>query len=441
MQSQGIPSMRERVRMSATQYNDGGEYAANGQHASIAGIIVIVHLSLRIADGPVEYCMVRGGRVIVVRILVAILGVALVLVTFRSVIRTFVLPRSANDSLTRLVFLCVRVALLPATRPGRPFIARDGAQAMYAPVALLALLVFWLTLVLTGYTAIFWALAPDGWITAFKGSGSALFTLGFSSLNSLPETVVAFSEATVGLILIALLIAYLPTIYSAFSKRESAVTMLEVRAGDPPSTIEMILRYHRLGRMEKMGDLWPQWEVWFSELEETHTSLAALAFFRSPKPTHSWITAAGAVLDAAALTVSTLEMPPNPEAHMTLRAGYLALRSVADLFQVPYNADPKPGDAISIARAEFDEAYETMEAAGVPLKPDRDQAWRDFAGWRVNYDIPLVGIARLIVAPPAPWSSDRSVLLPTRKMRFTARLFGANRLPLVLDSESRERPA
>jgi len=379
--------------------------------------------------------------VIVIRILVAILGVTLVLVTFRSVIRTFVLPRSANDSLARFVFLCVRIALLPATRPGRPFLARDGAQAMYAPVALLALLVFWLTLVLAGYTVIFWALNPNAWITAFKGSGSALFTLGFSSLNSLPETLVAFSEATVGLILIALLIAYLPTIYGAFSKREAAVTMLEVRAGDPPSAIEMILRYHRLGRMEKMGELWPQWEMWFSELEETHTSLAALAFFRSPKPTHSWITAAGAVLDAAALTVSTLEMPPSPEAHMTLRAGYLALRSVADLFQVPYNTTPKPGDAISIARAEFDEAYDTLQEAGVPLKSDRDQAWRDFAGWRVNYDIPLVGIARLIVAPPAPWSSDRSVRMRADRPHFTERLFGPKRLPTVLEGESREKTA
>ena len=105
---------------------------------------------------------------IALRILVALLGVAIVIVTFRGVIRTFVLPRSANDSLTRFVFRCVRIAFLPATRPGRSFIARDAAQAMYAPVGLLALLVFWLAMVLFGYMGIFWALDPGPWGTAFK---------------------------------------------------------------------------------------------------------------------------------------------------------------------------------------------------------------------------------------------------------------------------------
>jgi len=375
---------------------------------------------------------------ITLRILVALLGVALVIVTFRGVIRTFVLPRSANDSLTRLVFRCVRIAFLPATRPGRSFIARDAAQAMYAPVGLLALLMFWLATVLFGYMGIFWALDPGPWGTAFISSGSALFTLGFSTINTMAESVISFTEAAVGLILIALLISYLPTMYAAFSKREAAVTMLEVRAGDPPSAITMILRYNRLGRLEKLSELWPVWEVWFAELAETHTSLAALAFFRSPKASHSWITAAGAVLDATALSVSTLDIPKDVEAHMTLRAGYLALQAIADLFEVPYNPEPKQGDPISIARAEFDEAYDTMHAAGVPLKPDRDQAWRDFAGWRVNYDIPLVGIARMVVAPHAQWSSDRSVLLRPRKLSLKEHLLGPKHAPIELGGELQE---
>ena len=375
---------------------------------------------------------------IALRILVALLGVAIVIVTFRGVIRTFVLPRSANDSLTRFVFRCVRIAFLPATRPGRSFIARDAAQAMYAPVGLLALLVFWLAMVLFGYMGIFWALDPGPWGTAFKASGSALFTLGFSAINTTAESVISFTEAAVGLILVALLISYLPTMYAAFSKREAAVTMLEVRAGDPPSAVTMILRYNRLGRLEKLNALWPVWEIWFAELAETHTSLAALAFFRSPKASHSWITAAGAVLDATSLSLSTLDIPYDVEANMTLRAGYLALRAIADLFEVPYNPEPKQGDPISIARAEFDEAYDTLHAAGVPLKPDRDRAWRDFAGWRVNYDIPLVGIARMVVAPPAQWSSDRSVLLRPRKLSFKEHLLGPKRAPVDLSGELRE---
>src|SRR5258708_39527866 len=135
-------------------------------------------------------------------------------------------------------------------------------------------------------------------------SGSSVLTLGFALVDNFPTTVLAFSEATIGLILIALLIAYLPTIDSAFSRREAAVTMLEVRAGSPPSAVEMIIRYTRLKRLEQLGELWKAWEVWFVDLEESHTSLSALSFFRSPQPHRSWVTAAGAVLDGAALARS-----------------------------------------------------------------------------------------------------------------------------------------
>jgi hypothetical protein len=67
-----------------------------------------------------------------------------------------------------------------------------------------------------------------------------------------------------------------------------------------------------------------------------------------------------------------------------------------------------PQDPISISRSEFDAVYDRLAAKGVPLKPDRDQAWLDFAGWRVNYDPVLLALADLTMAPPAPWSSDRS---------------------------------
>ena len=85
--------------------------------------------------------------------------------------------------------------------------------------------------------------------------------------------------------------------YSAFSKRETQVTLLEVRAGNPPSAVTMYQRLHRLGQMDQLTDLWKTWEVWFAELDETHTSLAALPFYRSPRAEHSWVTAAGAILD------------------------------------------------------------------------------------------------------------------------------------------------
>jgi hypothetical protein len=215
--------------------------------------------------------------------------------------------------------------------------------------------------------------------------------------------------------MVALLIAYLPTMYNAFQQRELAVTMLEVRAGSPPSAVEMIIRFHRLHSLENLHGLWESWETWFAQIEESHTSLAALVFFRSPQPDHSWVTASGAVLDAASLMRSTVDVPADTQADLCIRAGYLALRRIADFFGVAYNSAARfPDDPISITRVEFDAACSQLAAAGVPLTPDRDQAWQDFAGWRVNYDRVLLALAGLTMAPYAPWSSDRNLLADHR---------------------------
>jgi hypothetical protein len=107
-------------------------------------------------------------------------------------------------------------------------------------------------------------------------------------------------------------------------------------------------------------------------------------------------------------------MPVDPQADLCIRAGFIALRRIADFFRVPHNPNPQPGDPISISREEYDLACDQLAAAHVPLKADRDQAWRDFSGWRVNYDTVLLALAAITMAPYAPWSSDRS-LLPARR--------------------------
>jgi hypothetical protein len=342
-----------------------------------------------------------------------VLGAALVIRTVLSAIRTFVLPRSSRDLVTRVVFTALRQAFQVALWRARSYEAVDRAMALYAPIALLTLPLAWLFMVLLGYAAMFWAVGVDDLGGALSESGSSLVTLGFVPASGLTQTALSISEAAIGLILIALLIAYLPTMYTAFSRREAAVNLLEVRAGTPPSAIEMIERYHRIHGLDRLGELWTSWEVWFADVEETHTSLAALVFFRSPQADHSWITAAGAVLDAASLVNSTVDVPHDPRADLCIRAGYVAFRRIADFFSVPYDADPRPTDPISIYRAEFDEAVAHLGAGGVPIRDDREQAWRDFAGWRVNYDTVLLALAELTLSPYAPWSSDRGT--PRRK--------------------------
>ena len=163
-----------------------------------------------------------------------------------------------------------------------------------------------------------------------------------------------FLEAAIGLFLLALLISYLPTLYAAFSRREVGITALEVRAGSPPSALEMIWRYWRLERLPEIHEVWAEWERWFVDVEETHTSYPALAFFRSPHPDNSWVTAAGAVLDGAALVLSSVDVSRDVKAEFCIRSGYLCLRGIADFFQIPYDPDPDPDDPISIRRDEWE---------------------------------------------------------------------------------------
>ncbi len=342
-----------------------------------------------------------------------VMGLLVVIPTLLSAIRTFVLPRSAHDPITQGVFRGVRRLFDLRMRRAATYRERDQVMALYAPIGLLLLVPAWLTLVLAGFGMMFWA-AGAAPLAALMLSGSSLLTLGVVAPQGAVQSALAVTEAAIGLILVALLIAYLPTMYSAFSQREAAVNLLEVRAGSPPSAVTMISRLHRIGRIDHFPELWEQWEKWFAYVEETHTSLAALAFFRSPLPDRSWVTAAGALLDATALVRSVVDTPQDPRADLCIRAGYLCLRQIAGYFRLPVEPIPPPGDPnsprrISIARHEFDEACRELAEAGVPLKADREQAWQDFAGWRITYDTPLLGLAALIMAPYAPWSSDRSL--------------------------------
>lgn len=346
--------------------------------------------------------------IVALRILSFAAGCLVVFATLGSAVRTVILPRGIPARITRVVFLAMRLVFRLRTGKRATYEREDRVMASYAPLSLLVTLAVWLLFVLAGFTLMFWSVEMASPREAFFLSASSLVTLGFAAAGDIPGTVLAFAEATIGLVLLAMLITYLPSLYGAFSRREAAVTQLEIRAGSPPSGVEMIERYWVLGRIDRIVEMWLRWEDWFVEVEESHTSFPALVFFRSPQPGHSWVTAAGAVLDAAALTASSVDVEREVQAEFCIRAGYLALRRICDFFRIPYDADPRPDDPIMVSRSEYDEVYDRLAAGGVPLK-EREQAWKDFAGWRVNYDRVVVALAALTNAPMAPWSSDRAL--------------------------------
>src|SRR5262249_39104654 len=158
----------------------------------------------------------------------------LVMYTLLSAIRTFLLPRSAPDPLTRAVGLGMRRLFDLRLRRTPSYLERDRVLELYAPFSLLSLPPVWLALVLGGCMGIYWALGVSSWYEALRDSGSALLTLGFAPVDGVLMTLVMFSEAIIGLMLVALLIAYLPTMYTEFSRRETLVTLLEGWAGSPP---------------------------------------------------------------------------------------------------------------------------------------------------------------------------------------------------------------
>jgi len=359
---------------------------------------------------------------LLLRIVVFLIGLAVVVGTISSALSTFVVPRSVRSRLNRILFFLLRRVLDFLMRFARTFEQKDAIFAYYAPVGLMLLVPTWYALMMAGYAAMYWSLGVEDFLIAVRLSGSSLLTLGFVTSENFLVSLLVFSEATLGLILVALLIAYLPTMYSAFSRREEYVNLLDVRAGMPPSSVEMLLRFNRIHGLERLAEYWSTWEIWFTELEESHTTLPALVFFRSPRNGQSWITAAGTVLDCAALTLSAVDVTYAPSAALCIRAGFLSLRRISDYFGIPYPADPHfPGTPISISQEEFEAVLDQFEIAGVPLKTDRDQAWQDFAGWRVNYDQTLLSLCNLVMAPAAFWSSNRAskskfptILLPKK---------------------------
>ena len=197
---------------------------------------------------------------IVLRVIVFLLGAALAIWTLMSAIRTVILPRSAR-AITRVVFLVLRAPRFGGwPTSGANFASADQVMALYAPVALVTLVAVWLLLITVGYTRCSGRWTTDRLPTpsTWRRRRSRHWVLPRSRL---PEQLLAFTSAGVGLFILTLMITYLPTMYSAFSRRETMVALLEVRAGTPPSAAEFLLRHHRIGWLEEMDETWLDWET------------------------------------------------------------------------------------------------------------------------------------------------------------------------------------
>ena len=326
-------------------------------------------------------------------------GLLLVIGTLLSAIRTVVLPHGGSVRMTRLVFRSFRRLSVSYSKIDPSLHRRHAVGQMSVALALLVLPLVWLTSAGCGYTLMFKSLGTSTWRASYDLAGSSMLTLGFARPDDLPRLTLAFTGAALSISILALLlVTYLPTIYQAYTHRESFLTSFETIAGDPPNVAAMVIRSHELTSLDRLSIVFNGWQLWFAELRESHTSLPAVPFLASSRADRNWVATVGTLLDAASVSLAVIDHPLDIDAALCVRSGSLALRDIAEHFGIEVDHDPSPTDPISVPREGFDVAYEQFVAAGVPVV-EREQAWLDWAGWRVNYDAALVGLALLTASP------------------------------------------
>jgi hypothetical protein len=343
----------------------------------------------------------------------AAFGFLLILTAWQSVIGTLIVPRPVASWLTRSVDRLVVAVYRVVTRQATDFVRRDRILATQAAAILVGQLAAWLGIFLIGFTLALWPSPGRSISAALADAGSSIFTLGFNEPAGTAPAVVVFLAAATGMVVVALQVGYLPTLYAAFNRRETEVALLVSRAGFPTWGPELLARTHyALGSgtstINTLPDLYRQWERWSSDVAESHSSYLPLVRFRSPQPYSSWVVSLLSVLDSAALILSlSPEEAPTVPARLCLRSGFNCLRRIGQAmgFDVPFEADPDAG--ISLTYQEFLDAYHRMDEVGFPMSRDPADAWPEFVGWRVNYEQAAYQIAEAIDAVPALWSGPR----------------------------------
>jgi len=355
---------------------------------------------------------------LVARWAAAACGTLLVLTGWQSVIGTLIVPRPVASWLTRLADRMVLAAYHVATGRVTDYERRDRIIATQAAATLLTQLAGWLGIFVAGFTLVLWPWNGRGITAALTEAGSSIFTLGFAEPAGTGPAVVVFLAAATGMVVVALQIGYLPTLYAAFNRRETQVALLNARAGPPAWGPELLARtYYALGSgvstLDTLPELYLSWERWAADVAESHTTYLPLVRFRSPLPYSSWVTSLLAVLDSAALILTLApEQAPVVPARLCLRGGFQCLTRIARAMDIEVPDEVNPEAGIALTYEEFTAAVSRMREVGFPIARDPAEAWPDFVGWRVNYEHAAHQIAFAIDAVPALWSGPRRHATP-----------------------------
>jgi hypothetical protein len=343
-----------------------------------------------------------------VRLIVALLAVPLVILTAVSVIRTLVIPRASLGMIGRSVDVMVDHTFQLVTRRCTSYEARDTILAAQAAAYLVTLLVVWLATFLVAFALMLWPFTHSMMI-ALRESGSSMFTLGFVPPVGNGSAALDVLAAACGLFVVAAQIGYLPTLYNAFNRRETEVTLLGARAGTPPWGPELLVRtkWGIYGDRDDLPEFYANWERWAADVAESHSNYPVLMRFRSPQPFSSWLIGLLAVMDSAALLLALAPSRDRLEPRLCLRMGFTALQQMARAVGIDHDPDPDPDSEIELTFEEFENGVQRMLDIGFEVERTAAEAWPHFRGWRVNYERIAYSLAYATDAVPALWSGPR----------------------------------
>jgi hypothetical protein len=342
----------------------------------------------------------------------AALGVVVVVFTSVSVLSTLVIPRARLGRIGRVVDTTVDGAFRLATRRVSSYEERDTILAAQAAFYLVTLLAVWLGGYLVGFALLIWPSTHHLGL-AFRESGSSMFTLGFVAPGGRGASAVDVIAAAFGLFVIAAQIGYLPTLYSAFNRRETEVTLLGSRAGTPPWGPELLARTKYginsgvKSDRDDLPDFYSNWERWAADVAESHSNYPILMRFRSPQPLSSWLIGLLAVMDSAALLLAVAPSRERLEPRLCLRMGFTALRQMGRAVGIPVDQDPDPDAQTMLTFEDFEAGVQRLLDVGFEVDRTAEEAWPHFKGWRVNYEPIAYALAYATDAVPALWSGPR----------------------------------
>jgi hypothetical protein len=339
-------------------------------------------------------------------------GFAIVVVILWDAFETIVLPRTVQHHVrfSRAVFIITWVPLVAALRRTVLRRFREPILGVYGPMFMLVLVIVWAACLIFGFGMMLQALSrvgsdhPNGiehWREALYLSGSTFFTLGLGDVTppNGATRALAVIEAGAGFGFLAMMIGYLPIFYQAFARREVSISLLDSRAGSPPTAVELIRR-----NPERIGGILADSEQWTAELLESHISHPALALFRSQHDRQSWLAALTVILDASSLLMTGLEGLPKQQAQFSYA---IARHALVDLAQV-FVASPSFGGEGRLTPLEFQGLARSLAGYGFAFVDEGAQT--TLASLRAAYEpiAEALGARLLLDLPPWTPSSDAS---------------------------------